>query len=375
MILSQKFRVYPNRVQERALADMLADFCGLYNAALQQRIEAWRRCGASLSYYNQALELKSCRALAFGLERWAFSAEQQVLRRLDKAFRAFFRRLKRKESPGFPRFRSAQRFHSADLRIGEGLTIRKSGRIRVLGVPGEIKVKWHRKLLGEAKATATLTRENAKWYIVFMVEVETAEQREGTAVGVDCGLSSLAALSNGELFHRPNVTKRDAKGLRRRQRALARCKRGSKRRAKARVRLAKYSAKTASRRRDYLHKVSADIVSRFGDIAVEDLHIKGLARTILAKDVHDAAWAQLISMLDYKAAKAGSTLIKVDPRGTSQTCPECGTIKPKRLSERRHRCDCGADLDRDVAAAMVVHFRAFGFWPGTGLQSLSRAVA
>jgi IS605 OrfB family transposase len=105
--------------------------------------------------------------------------------------------------------------------------------------------------------------------------------------------------------------------------------------------------------------------SGFGRIAVEELNIEGLARGMLAKHVNDASWAQFVSMLDYKAAKAGGELIKVDPRGTSQECPECGQIAVKTLDERRHRCNCGADLDRDVAAAMVVHHRAFGFWPGT----------
>jgi putative transposase len=106
------------------------------------------------------------------------------------------------------------------------------------------------------------------------------------------------------------------------------------------------------------------LFSEFRRIAVEDLNIKGLAAGRLTKHVHDASWARLIAMLDYKAAKAGGQIVKVDPRGTSQTCPECGTVAAKWLAEREHRCDCGCVLDRDVAAALVVHFRAFGFWPG-----------
>src|SRR5262249_14279125 len=128
-------------------------------------------------------------------------------------------------------------------------------------------------------------------------------------------------------------------------------------------------------RRHHLHKISRNIVNRFGRIAVEDLNIKGLARGMLAKHVADASWAQLAAMLDYKAASAGVKFVRVDPRGTSQQCPRCGQVAAKALDERRHRCDCGADIDRDVAAAMVVHFRAFGFWPGTGLESLSERVA
>lgn len=374
MILSYKYRVYPNRTQHLALSEMLRGFCDLYNAGLQQRIEAWNRQRTGLTYGMQANELKACRAADDGLARWSFSAEQQVLRRLDKVFKAFFGRIRRGEKPGFPRFRSSYRYHAAEFRVGDGLTLRKSKRIGIVGVPGEIKVKWHREL-PTAPKSAILTQQAGKWYIVFHIEFGEAGRRDGATVGIDCGLSSLAALSTGELIARPSHTRRHAKALRRRQRALARCKRGSKRRAKARARLAQYHARIVNRRRDYLHKVSAYLTRRFGGIGVENLNIKGLARGMLAKEVSDAAWAQLISMLDYKAAKAGGLIVKVDPRGTSQTCPECGTITAKALGERRHHCDCGADLDRDVAAAMVVHYRAFGYWPRTGLQDSSRPIA
>lgn len=372
MLLSYKHRVYPNRAQRAALNDMLVDFCTLYNAGLQQRIEAWQRQSVSLSYGNQALELKATRAAHDGLARWSFSAEQQVLRRLDKTFKAFFARIRRGQKPGFPRFRASARYHAAEFRVGDGLTLRKSGRIGFVGIPGEVKVKWHRDLPSDPKS-AILTRQNGKWFVVFHVEIEPTAQRDGATVGIDAGLSSLVALSTGETVERPNWTKRAAKGLRRRQRALARRRRGSKRCTKAKAHLAAYSATVARRRRDTLHKLSAELSSRFAGIAVEDLNIKGLARGMLAREVHDAAWAQLVSMLDYKAAKAGGQVIKVDPRGTSQTCPECGTIKPKALSERTHRCECGCALDRDVAAAQIVHLRAFGH--GTCLRSQSQRVA
>ena len=273
-----------------------------------------------------------------------------------------------------PRFRAASRFHAAEFRSGDGLTLRKNSRIGVVGIVGDIKIKWHRHLPGETKS-AILTRQKDKWFVVFHIEVSEAQHRDGETVGIDLGLSSLAALSTGETIRRPNWTRRAAKGLRKRQRALARCKKGSKRRAKTRARLAAYSARIARKRSDFLHKLSTLLVQRFAAIGIEDLNVKGLARGMLAKEVSDAAWAQFTSMLRYKAAKAGSVLIEVDPRGTSQTCPECGTIKPKTLAERRHRCTCGCDLDRDVAAAMVVHFRAFGFRPGHGLQDSSGRVA
>lgn len=365
MLLSYKYRIYPNRTQAAALGEMLADFCQLYNAALEQRIAAYQRRSISLRYKDQSAELKATRAAHDGLARWSYTAEQQVLRKLEKTFAAFFGRIRRGAKPGFPRFRARDRYHAADFRVADGLTIRKSGRLGFVGVPGEIKVRWHRPLPSKPKS-AILTRRAGKWYIVFHVEIAAAEQQDGAAIGIDLGLTSLAALSTGELIARPNHTKHAAKKLRRLQRALARCKRGSTVRLKRKAVGAKLHAHIGNSRRDHLHKVSAALVARFGRIAIEDLNIKGLAAGVLAKHVQDASWTQLVSMLDYKAEKAGGQIVKVNPRGTSQTCPECGTVAVKMLAERTHRCDCGCVLDRDVAAAMVIHYRAFGFWPGTG---------
>jgi putative transposase len=356
------------------LGEMLRDFCSLYNAALEERIDAYRKYGISRTYMDQALELKAVRALDVGLERWSFSAEQQVLRRLDKSFKAFFRRCKGGQKPGFPRFRASVRYHAAEFRVGDGLTLRKSNRVGIVGIPGEVKCKWHRQLPSDP-TSAILTRQNGKWHVVFHVEVETALSTPNATVGIDVGLASLVALSNGKTLPRPNFTKKAAKGLRRRSRALARCKKGSKRRRKVRLLKAKYETHVANKRRDYLHKLSADLVRCFGGIGVEDLNIKGLARGVHAKHVNDASWAQLIMMLVYKAAKAGGAVVLVDPRYTSQICPECGQIAAKTLADRLHICDCGCVLDRDVAAAMVVHFRAFGFWPGHGLGTSSGRIA
>lgn len=359
MLLSFKYRLYPTRAQTTALNGMLRAFCGLYNAGLEERIDAYRKFGKSLKYVDQANELKAVRAIDEQLAGFSYSAEQQVLRRLDKAFKAFFRRCREGKKPGFPRFRAGSRYHSAEFRVGDGLTIRRSNRVGIVGIPGEIKCKWHRELAGETNS-AILTRQNDKWYVVFHVEVKEGPAKTGNTVALDLGLSALVALSNGERIERPDWTERAAKGLRRRQRELARCKRNSKHRAKVRKRLAVYHTKVALRRCYFLHKLTADLVKQYAGIGIEDLNIRGMARGILAKDVLDAAWAQLVFQLCYKAAKAGGTVVKVDPRGTSQTCPECGSIKAKTLAERMHRCECGCVLDRDVAAARIVHLRAFG---------------
>jgi putative transposase len=377
MLLSYKFRLFTNAVQENALTTMLGGFCDLYNACLQQRIEAYQRRGISLRYGNQAAELKAVRAVDERLAGYSFSAEQQVLRRLDKAFSAFFGRVKRGGKAGFPRFRAKSMFDSADFRVGDGLTIRKSKRLGIVGIPGEIKVRWHRDLPPDAKVgAAVVSRKAGKWYVCFQLELADAAPiaRDFAPVGIDLGLTSLVALSNGESVPTPQHTRAAAKRLRRLQRAVSRCKRGSKRRTKAKLSVARLSAKVANQRRDTSHKLSRSLVDRFSHIAMENLNIVGLASGMLAKSVHNAAWNQLVQFVTYKAANAGGVVELVNPRGTSQTCPECGQIARKTLSQRRHTCDCGCDIDRDVAAARVILQRA-KFPHGTCGQSISQRVA
>lgn len=377
MRLSFKHRLYPNRVQTDALTGMLGAFCDLYNAALQQRIEAYRRRGISLRYGDQASELKAARAEDERLAGFSFSAEQQVLRRLDKAFAAFFRRLKITAKAGFPRYRPKSRFDSAEFRVGDGLTIRKTKRLGIVGIPGEIKVKWHRDLPPEAKVgAAVVSRSCGKWYICFQIELPDAASTERSieAIGIDVGLSSLVALSTGETVPTPQWTAKAAKALRRAQRSVARKKRHSRRQRKAKLRVARLHARVANQRRDFSHKLSRSLADRFTHIAFENLNVAGMARGMLAKSVGNAAWSQLVQHVTFKAANAGGVVVLVDPRGTSQTCPDCGTIKPKKLSERMHRCVCGCSLDRDVAAARVVLQRA-KFPHGTCGQGQSEPAA
>lgn len=371
MIRSFKFHIRPNKEQAEALGALLGDACTLYNGCLEQRIDAYRRRGVSLRYGNQAAELKAVREADPAFARWSFTTLQQVLRRVDKTFAAFFKR-----GRGFPRFRSRARFDSVDMRVGDGLTIRKTGRLGIVGVPGQIKVRWHRDMPEGAKlGHAVLSRQAGKWFVCFQAEFEAeATTHTGPAVGIDLGLNSLIATSEGETIQAPRFARKAAAALRRHQRALARCKRGSNRRRKAKARLATASAHVANQRRDFAHKLSRSLVDRYGLIAFEKLNLNGLKRGMLARSVHDAAWSQLIQCTTYKAEGAGGSVVLVDPRGTSQTCPDCGTIKPKRLSERMHRCDCGCTLDRDVAAAKIVLLRATS-GPGTGLRTPSQRIA
>lgn len=351
---------------------MLGDFCLLYNAALEERISAYRH-GISLNYTQQALQLKDCRDAYTDLSRWSFSALQQVLRRLNKSYQACFRRIKNGEKAGFPRFRSRTRYHSADFRVGDGLTL-KGDRIGVVGINDTIKVKWHRELSSHPKS-AILINRCGKWFVIFHVEVDVdvarARSRKPNGIGIDAGLTSLVALSNGETEPTPQWCKDSQKKRRRLQRSLARKKRGSNGRRKAGQSDARHSRKIAAQRRDFQHKLAKRLVERFTHIAIEELNIKGLARGMLAKSVHNAAWGQLVAFVRYKAESAGSEVEAVSPRGTSQTCT-CGAEVRKTLRVRVHRCGaCGLVADRDVVSAQVVLSRA-SFGAGAALGALSR---
>ena len=177
-------------------------------------------------------------------------------------------------------------------------------------------------------------------------------------MGLDVGIAQFAALSTGEVFPNPKAAHRAIKAIRRRQRALARCRLGSKRRKKVKRTLIREYAVIKNIRRTFHHQTAAGLVRRFDVIAIEQLNVLGLSRGFLAREVNDAAWGNFIQTLKDKAESAGRTVVSVDPSYTSQTCPDCGIVKPKTLSDRIHRCDCGCVLDRDVAAAKVILHRA-----------------
>jgi putative transposase len=382
-VLSYKHRLYPTRAQA-ALDRMLGAFCGLYNAALQQRIEAYRRQGKTLRNVDQAGELRAVREAEPALAGYSYSALQQVLRRLDKAFKGFFRRLRAGQKPGFPRFKPAPRFHAAEFRVGDGLTLRQSGRLGVVGIPGEVKIKRHRPLPEGARlGAAVLTRQTGKWYAVFQVELaepgspglSPGSEREFAPVGIDVGLSSLVTLSTGEAVPCPAWTKDTARKTRRLNRVLARKKEFGSGWKRAKRDLARHHRKVANRRRDFLHKLSANLTHRFTHIAYEDLNIAGLACSMLAKTVHNAAWGILTGFIRYKAEWAGGAAKPVNPCGTTIEYSGCGVEVPKGLAERVHRCpDCGLVLDRNWNAARNVLSRA-SFGLGTSLPAPSGRVA
>jgi putative transposase len=364
-----RYRLYPSKAQIVALDGQLAEACRLYNAALQERRDAYRVERKSLNYYTQANQLKEIRdAGDLGLAN--FSAAQDVLRRVDKTFKAFFRRVKEhKGKVGFPRFKSRARFDSYTFAsYGDGVRLLDTGKLRVQGV-GLVKVKLHRPVDGQIK-TVTIKREAGRWYACLSVEcAATPLPASAEAVGIDVGLTAFATLSGGTEVENPRYGRHAEARLRIAQRKVARRKRRSHRRRKAVRELQAAHAHVRQQRADFHHKVARHLVNTYGLIAVEDLNVRGLAGGMLAKSVHDVGWSAFLMMLAYKAESAGRVLVKVDPRGTSQTCT-CGAAVPKTLSQRWHECSaCGLSLPRDHVSALLI------LRLGLSLQAPSAAVA
>lgn len=358
LILTYKYRLLPTRKQHAALASILETQRQLYNGALEHRIGAYRAVNKTITLYTQLTELTELRREP-GFENVPANLQRWTLRRLDESYQAFFRRVKVKGAKaGFPRFRSKSRWNSFGFAEFSGIQVRGK-RLYFKGVAGGLRMHLHRTLPEGKPLCCVFTHDHKGWFVCLQYRIPVnALPATGKQIGVDMGLKELAVLSTGEAIPNPRPARCAERELRRRQRALARCKRGSKRRVKVRLELTRRHAKIKNTRFTYLHQVSARLVRENDLIAVEKLNVKGLASGMLAKSVSDASWAKLKQMLTYKAEWAGRQLIEVDAKHTSQTCPECGQIVKKTLKQRTHECDCGCVLDRDHAAALVILQRA-----------------
>ena len=352
-----QYRLYPNQAQQDALDVILRQSCLLYNEALEHRRHVYKHTGQSVSYpaqWERFREDRKTRLEDFGLLN--ATSVQQLLRRLDKTFAAFFRRLKVGEKPGFPRFKPAQRFRSVEYRHGDGCKL-TGDRLRIQNV-GDVKVKLHRDISAGMLKHVVISRKADRWFVSFQGddgEVAPEPRTEGKAIGVDIGLTHLLAFSDGTLIDNPRWLRRSLAKLRRAQRVLARKTRFSSRWWQCKRRVEALHWKIANQRKDSLHKCTCRMTEEFALIAVEDVSPRFmLANRYLSLSAADASWSLFRSMLDYKAERAGCIVVEADARHTSQACSGCGRIKKKRLSQRWHSCGCGVELDRDVNAAVNV---------------------
>ncbi|WP_207540767.1 RNA-guided endonuclease InsQ/TnpB family protein [Sabulicella rubraurantiaca] len=374
------YRLYPSKTQAAALLHLLRLHQQLYNAALDQRITAWRRRRVSLSYADQCRELTDLRRECPEFATANCSSQQRTLRRLDIAFQAFFRRVKeRGERAGFPRFKSLHAFpgfgfksHGDGWRFVPGAD-GKHGKLRLQGV-GVVKARGQARTGGTIKACEVLHRDGV-WSLSLTVECQPIRAGGIAACGLDWGVSDFATLALTDGTHRsianPRLGQQAERGIRIAARAVARKKRGSNNRRKAARHLRRLRQRLANRRRDFAHQRSAELAGRFALIATEELNVKNMTATAcgtadapgrnvrakagLNREILDTAPAAFLALLRYKATEAGSEIVEVPTRTLkpSQRCPACLRVEKKTLSQRMHCCPCGHVEPRDAASGRV----------------------
>jgi putative transposase len=351
---TMKYRLYPTKHQQRLLDDTLDTCRQVYNQTLAHRKEAWEQRQATLSLYETNAMLtqwmRECPALAQVHSQVLQNAQERV----DLAYKAFFRRVKSGETPGFPRFRGPGRYDSFTFKQS-GFALQDS-LLRVSKI-GAIRLVLHRAIEGTIK-TLTLRRvPSGKWYACFAVELEPmALPWVESGIGIDVGLSSFATLSTGEQIANPRFFRTDEQALAQAQRRLAKAEKGTPRRAKCRKVVAHIHERIANRRYDFCHQTSRRLVNTHGMLAFEALQIPNMMQNHhLAKSIADVAWGQFVRITTDKAACAGRRVAHVDPRYTSQDCSRCGQRVPKTLSQRQHQCPtCQLVMDRDQNAAINI---------------------
>lgn len=373
------YRLYPSRRQDETLLHMLGLHHRLYNAALEQRITAWRLQRKRITAFDQSRDLTELRSVDEEYRALDAQSEQVTLARLHRAFDGFFRRCKSGETPGFPRFRSFERFkgwgyktHGTGFRFfpGDG---NRHGRLRLSGV-GTIQVRGRARTLGEIK-TCEIQRKAGRWYASFSIACDPQRKRGVGAVGIDWGIETFATIAHENMtfseISNPRFARQTKAKLDEAHRVVARRTKRSKNRTKARKILAAVHRKTTNRRRNFLHQQSAMIVGVSDMIATETLSLRNMTRSArgtvdspgqnvaqksgLNREILATAPGAFLAMLQYKAAEAGIEYVEVPARTVkpTQTCSSCGSQRKKRLSERQHICPCGLILSRDQNAARV----------------------
>jgi putative transposase len=367
-----KFRLFANVNQTRELEIALETHRRLYNACLEQRKTTYETTGATIKYAEQSAWFKAERETNPFFARLNFSSAQATMRRLERSFANFFRRVESGEKPGYPRFKGRDFFNSIEFPShGDGIRL-TGNRLRVQHV-GVIRVKLHREVEGRIK-TLSVKREAGKWFLVVSCDLGevSVEPSTNPAIGIDVGLKTFLTTSEGKTEPNPRYLKDALPELRKAQRSLSRKKKGGKNRRRARKVVAKVHARVANLRREHHFKTALKLVLRFGLIVVESLSIKNMLKNDrLSRAISDVAWGNFLLTLRSKAESAGVAFVEVNARGTTQECSGCGRVVPKDLSQRWHSCECGCSLDRDENAARNILAR--GLQARTGPAGLNVA--
>ena len=364
------FRLRPTPRQHAALAACVEAHRELYNAALQERRDAWSHSKTRIHYGEQSGQLSEIRLARPDVAVWSFSSQQATLRRLNKAFAGFFRRVKAAKpgvKPGYPRFKGEARFDSVEWpKDGDGARwLPEHRRVYLQGI-GQVKVHVHRRVVGRVK-TIQVKRQGRRWMLVLSCDDVPTNPlpASGRQAGVDVGIVSFATTSDGEHIDNPRWGRAAADKLATAQQRLARAQRRSTNRTRKRETVAALHRKIANQRKDFHHKQARRLVAVYDLLGVEDLEIANMlrrakpmpdpdnpgqylangarAKSGLSRSVSDASWGQFISILRAKAEDAGRIWIEVDPRHTSDRCEACGhAARENRVTQAEFLCQgCG----------------------------------
>ena len=360
MIKTYQYRIYPTFKQSKILYTWLEALRNLYNQGLSWRKEVYNKTGDTVDWVTQANALPELKQASPFWSSIHSDVLQDTLRRLNKAYQSFFRRVQAGEAPGFPRFKGEGRYRSMTFsHLSKKLirNIRKRKAQIVVPKIGHVAIRYHRPLPDGKIKHLTIQRKASGWYANIAVEIPDAPEVEvKTTIGIDVGIESFLTTSGGEKVHNPQYFRESERKFAKAQQVLSRRKKGSTRYNEQREHVAKIHEHIANQRRDFHSKTADRLFTQCEEVAVEDLKISNMVKNHhLAKSISDAAWGNFRLILQSKAAKAGKQLTKVDPKYTSQKCSGCNSIVKKSLSIRVHDCpDCGLVLDRDHNAAINI---------------------
>jgi putative transposase len=351
-----RYRLDPTVAQETQLNQFAGARRFVWNWALNRKREHCRQTGKTLSFAalcRDLTRLKQQPETAW-LREMDSQLLQQALRDLERAYQHFFRRVRNGEQKkGVPKFKS-RKTDTPRFRIPQRVTLAGS----FVSVPkiGLVKLVLHQPLEGVTKGVTFKREACGHWYVSLVVAQQLAPKVDRpvqTHVGIDVGLKTLAVLSTGEAITNPRWYRTQSRKLRRAQKALNRKVKGSRNRGKARIGVARLHQKTRNQRNDFLHKLSTDLIQHNDLISIEDLNVRGLAKTKLSKSVLDAGWGMFRSMLEYKVERADTHLVIIGRFfPSSKTCGACGLINADlTLADRDWTCSCGVQHDRDLNAA------------------------
>lgn len=341
---------------------MLEECRWLYNKILETRKNAYEQDGKSLGLYDTQNMIPSWKAERSTLKAVHSLVLQNVNIRVDLAFKAFFRRVKSGEEPGYPRFKGYGRYDSMTYsQYGNGARI--DGNSLILSKLGSVKIKMHRELCGKPKIITVARAATGKWFATISCECESQPlPKSERFAGVDVGLQTFATLSNGKKIANPRFFKKEQDALAKAQRKMSKLAKCTPERGKERKVVSRIHERIANKRTNFAHQESRKLVNSYGVLVFEKLAVVDMMSNHtqvfgnkLNKSIADVAWSQLAQFTAYKAEDAGRLFLQVDPRNTSKKCSRCGSIVPKDLDVRVHDCPhCGLVLDRDHNAAINI---------------------